>query len=676
MLGPIFYLEMLLGGRRGRQHFLRWFVGGLLILQLIGFYVAYRKNVQNGIDTVGLAPNLAANDFACGFISWIISQQYLIILLATPAFTAGAITDEKTRGTLLYLFSADLNSWEILVGKLLGRSFEVVVLLLATLPFVCFIGIWAEVTPLALLAISLSLIGPIFAVGSASLLMSVWCRQTRDAVIGLFTIGGSIYLLWSLLKWAGRVVPAVSGLSRLAGYFDPMHVAAPALSDRPPNELVGYVFGSWTAWGLIGAVCFSMAVWRLRAAYMRQLEHTSKRGFASWIAPKRATVSDEPMLWKERHVDGIAPLAIMKYIPRWFALIAIALLTVGLVITLLAYNNGLYIGDVFSWIVTFNIGYLTDDTKFHPAETAAAFFILGAIVLLLACFVVGVRCSGTISGEREKLTWEALLLTPLDTKQLIRIKLWGILGAAVPYVLAYMIPALALATLFSPPKAWFLMMGVSGVSLLLVLIFRKRLDSFWTFWVFFGIALITMIAALLVGAGSLFLAMLMTVVTTLAMFYMGAAGIWSSTRCSSSWRSLLSTMGIGYVGGLILWLITTPISFIVALILLILFLLLKEADALLGTQAAGLAGNFAQGARWISIMASCIVLAGAFLGVPWFFIRNAGASPGLARGRPANSRSAPSPLSPTQGNSIVNPVAQDAVHNPMQRDPSGVLSCR
>jgi len=623
MLGPIFYLEMLLGGRRGRQHFLRWFVGALLVLQLIGFYIGYWKNVENGRNTIGLVPSHAANEFAAGFVSWVINQQYLIILLATPAFTAGAITDEKTRGTLLYLFAADLNSWEILIGKLLGRSFEVVVLLLATLPFLCFVGIWAEVTPLALLAIGLSLMGPIFAVGSASLLMSVWCRQTRDAVIGLFSIGGLVYLLWSILNWVGRSLPAVSGLSRLTGYFDPMHVAAPALSGSPPRELAEYVIGSWIAWGSIGVTCFNIAVWRLRGAYMRQLEHTGKRGLSAWIMPNRARVSDEPMLWKERHVDGIAPLAVMKTIPRWFALPAIAMLTIGLVIGLLAYGNGLNASDVFKWIVTFNIRSLTDDTKFRPAETATAFLLLGAIVLVLACLVVGIRCSGTISGEREKQTWEALLLTPLETKQLIRIKLWGILGAAVPYVLAYMVPALFLATLFSPPQAWLLMIAISVFTVLLAVIFHRSLDSFRTFWVFFGIALVTMVAALLVGAGALFLAVLMAVVTTLAMFYMGAAGIWSSTRCSSSWRSLLSTMGIGYVGGLLLWLVTTPISAMIAIMLLLLFMALSAADALLGTQAAAVAGTFARGMTWLSIMASCIVLAGAFLGVPWFFIRNA-----------------------------------------------------
>jgi ABC-type transport system involved in multi-copper enzyme maturation permease subunit len=619
MLGPIFYLEMLLGGRRGRQHYLRWFVGGILILQLIFFYIAYRKNFDETTRTLGVMPAMATSYFATSFVTWVLNQQYLIILLATPAFTAGAITDEKTRGTLMYLFSADLTAWEILVGKLLGRTFEVLVLLLATLPFVCFVGVWAGVTPLSLLAICLGLIAPLFAVGSASLLMSVWCRQTRDAVIGLFAIGGLLYLLWAGLKWLGALSPAVSGLTRITGYFEPLHVAGPAITGAPAREVVLHLIGAWLAWGSIGLVCFAVAVWRLRAAYLKQLEHSGKRSVGEWIVPNRAPVSDEPMLWKERHVDGIAPLAILKVVPRWFALPGIAMLTVALVITLISLSTGVGFATIAEWLLTLNIPALQ---RLPAEDVAAAFFVLGGIVLVLASFVVGVRCSGTVSGEREKQAWEALLLTPLATKQLIRTKLWGILGAAAPYVLAYMIPALILATLFSPAESWVMVAGVGVFTLILAGVFRKHLDSFRTFWVFFGIALVTMVASLALGAPTLFLVMLTTVVTTLTMFYMGAAGVWSSTRFTSSWRSLLATMGIGYLGGLILWLITTPITVMVALMLFLMFLALSQADQYFGTQTAQVFKSFT-GGPIIAIFASCIVLAATFFGVPWLFIINA-----------------------------------------------------
>jgi ABC-type transport system involved in multi-copper enzyme maturation permease subunit len=619
MLGPIFYLEMLLGGRRGRQHFLRWFVGGLLILQLVFFYAAYWKTYSEGQQTYGVIPANATSQFATNFVTWVLNQQYLIILLATPAFTAGAVTDEKTRGTLLYLFSADLTAWEILVGKLLGRAFEVIVLLLTTLPFICFIGVWAGVTPLSLFAICLGLLAPLFTVGSASLLMSVWCRQTRDAVIGLFAIGGFMYLLWAGLKWLGGFSPALSSLKRITGYFDPLHVAGPALSGADFRDVAAHLVGTWIAWGLVGLACFGLAVWRLRGAYLRQLEHSGKRGLGEWVIPNRVRVHDEPMLWKERHVDGIAPLAVFRFVPRWFALPAIAFGTVLLIITLLALNTGVPFATLAEWLITLNVRNLW---QLQPGDVAVAFFFLGGIVLVLASLVVGIRCSGTVSGEREKQTWEALLLTPLATKQLIRNKLWGILGAAAPYVLAYMVPALLLATIISPPQSWILVAAASVLTLALAVGFRRRLDSFMTFWVFFAIALVTMVAALALRAPTLFLVMLTTVVTTLTMFYMGAAGVWSSTRFSSSWRSLLATMGIGYVGGLVLWLITTPITVMVGLVLFMIFMALTELDKQVGTQTANVFATFT-GGPILAILASCIVLAGTFFGVPWLFIINA-----------------------------------------------------
>ena len=44
------------------------------------------------------------------------------------------------------------------------------------------------------------------------------------------------------------------------------------------------------------------------------------------------------------------------------------------------------------------------------------FYWQGFAVMLLAALLLGVRCSGAVTGERERQTWEALLLTPLETR--------------------------------------------------------------------------------------------------------------------------------------------------------------------------------------------------------------------------------------------------------------------
>jgi hypothetical protein len=574
-------------------------------------------------ENFGLVPPNAAGNFGVDFTKWLLMQQFFIVLLATPVFTAGAITDEKTRGTLLYLFSADLNAWEILAGKLFGRAFEVLILLLTTLPFLCFIGIFGGVTPISLVAIGLMFLGPVFAIGSASLLSSVWCRQTRDAVVGLYAIGGLLYLLWmglTVLGGLGRPGSPLASVKRLMDYFDPYYVAGPALTAAEPKLVFAHLIGSWTAWGIFGGICFGLALWRLRPAYMKQLEHSGKSTLAERLVPKRAAVGVEPLLWKERNVDGIAPLAILKTLPRWFALPGIVVLTVLLVTALLAFTSGQSFGNVLTWILTFDASSLHDGSKIKRA--GFAFLLLGVIVLVVSSLVVGIRCSGTVSGERERQTWEALLLTPLETQSLIRNKLWGILGAAVPYVMAYTIPALLLATLVGPEQGWIMMILVVVAAAVVATVFRRKVDSIASFWIALSAAVLLLAISVPLAGGALSLTLLCLIVTALAMFYMGAAGVWCSVRCSTSWRSLLATMGLGYVGGLLLWVVTVPVTAIVALFVYLLFELLGSADKLLGTSVASSFKLLTRSQDVIVIVASCIVLACVFLGVPWWLIRN------------------------------------------------------
>jgi hypothetical protein len=49
-------------------------------------------------------------------------------------------------------------------------------------------------------------------------------------------------------------------------------------------------------------------------------------------------------------------------------------------------------------------------------------------------------------------------------------------------------------------------------------------------------------------------------ITWLAMYFLGAAGLYCSARSHSSWRSLLGTVAIGYGGGAALFCIATPLS--------------------------------------------------------------------------------------------------------------------
>src|SRR5262249_32987564 len=68
-------------------------------------------------------------------------------------------------------------------------------------------------------------------------------------------------------------------------------------------------------------------------------------------------------------------------------------------------------------------------------------------VLFLTLVVVAVRSATAISGERERRTWDGLLITRLTSQELVRGQGRGIVGACVPYLVAAALPVLALAAL-------------------------------------------------------------------------------------------------------------------------------------------------------------------------------------------------------------------------------------
>jgi ABC-type transport system involved in multi-copper enzyme maturation permease subunit len=511
MIGPVLHQEMLLGSRRNQLHLFRWVYAGWLILQVLYLYFCFlqQENARqsnlfysdyNTAYNPASAPEVVGHWFAELFV-W---QEMLLLVLVTPAFVAGAITDEKRRGTLQYLLTADLDARHIVLGKLLGRVAQVALVALAGLPLFALLAGFGAVHPLTLLMVAVVQVVPLLALASATVLASVWCRQTRDAVLALYVLCG---LGWLAVWWFGG----------LLDYLNPLYVIEPAWgpgNDVDPGEAGARLLGSVLGWGVLGGVCLALAVWRLRPAYIRELEHVAPKG-PHWYSTERAPVYDEPVHWRERHVEGLAPTPSLRRVPQWLGITLVAVLTVvsSVLILVLSMEPGKGFADVFRALLRANPGAVAGALP----DASLGFLVQSLVLLLLATFVVGIRCSGAVTGEREKQTWEALLLTPLSAKQLIRGKLWGIMGASYWYLLAYAAPAVLLS------------------------VFGGLLALFWT--------------------------VLWLAVTVLGVYFIGATGLWCSVKSKNSWRALLSTVVIGYVGGAFLYMLTSPLIVILAFIL-------------------------------------------------------------------------------------------------------------
>ena len=113
------------------------------------------------------------------------------------------------------------------------------------------------------------------------------------------------------------------------------------------------------------------------------------------------------------------------------------------------------------------------------------------------------------------------------------------------------------------------------------------------------------VLSVLGGVMALLWVLLWLAVTVLAMYYIGAAGLWASVRSKNSWRALLITMLAGYLGGLAIYTCTTPI---LALVAAIVGLLLLALDKHLGTQLSVTAGSFSFDHRVFTLL-TCLGLA-------------------------------------------------------------------
>jgi ABC-type transport system involved in multi-copper enzyme maturation permease subunit len=485
MIQAVFHFEMLQAGRRRRGFFLRWLYAGFLLVQIAPLFF------QSNFAWARLLTGFNVYAFFEGFLV----QHYVLLTLLTPAMVGGAITDEKTRGTLQHLLTAGARAGEIILGKMLAQTYQLVLLALVGLPLFCFFaGLAGDVTfPLTVMVTSLALV---FAVAAVSILFSVWCRTTRDALLCIYVLMGMAVL----------VVPFLAATP--SGAWLPMLNPLRVLSLDDLSVRWAHLGPFLLSWLSLGSICVLMASWRLRHAARRQLSGP-RRGKARWWHGDHGRVRGNPVLWREQRVEGIAPLEFLRRLPRWLGVLAVmaasaAALAYSLVRMLRpADNAGEMIRDG-AWIKLYDA---------FVGVSGDAFFWQGLAALLVLTFVVAIRASGAITGEKEKGTWLPLLLTPLTSQKIITGKHWGIFWACVPYVAAHAVVAV--------PAALF--MGFEAVTWSLL-------------WI--GVMLLSVILG-------------------------GAVGLWCSARAASSWRSLLSALAVFYLGWLLFF---VPVTFILVIV--------------------------------------------------------------------------------------------------------------
>jgi ABC-type transport system involved in multi-copper enzyme maturation permease subunit len=398
MLGPLFLLEWKYASRRSRHFRFRAIYSAVVALEFTVFLLGWFWRYLESAALHNIPPQSVA-ELATTYL-WLFSIQHcLLLLLVTPALAAGSVSDEKARGTFTVLLTTPLTAGEIVVGKCLGQAAQVLVLSLPAFPLIAFLQALCGVSPVAALAWIIDSVIVAMLLAALSLIACVWARNTTTAVLTVYAV--------LLAVIAGGWLLGFGDITQGLMLIDPMSDGHYGWS-RPITVMAA-----------LTAICLLLAAWRLRPACAAEGAPHSPARLWPWL--DRPPVSNAPVRWKERYVGELGLLTFARKIPRW------ASVGVALGLGLLA--------------ATFVPG---DDMLFLLHGVA----MIGSVGLLVA-----VRSSGAICRERERQTWEGLLLTPLEPYDLIRGKLWGIVDSVTPYLVAYLLVGTLAWSISNGPRA-------------------------------------------------------------------------------------------------------------------------------------------------------------------------------------------------------------------------------
>jgi ABC-type transport system involved in multi-copper enzyme maturation permease subunit len=423
LFGPLLFYDMLRNGRRGAFRRIRLYYVIVLALWFtllfLGHFIDYTQDLEELLfSSFSLRP-AEASKVATQFLACFLAFQFGAALLLTPAYVSGAVVEEKERQTLPFLLTTDLRNREIILGMLISRVLNLLMVLLAGLPVLLLIQFLGGIDPELLLAGFAATGLTIASLAGLSMLISVYARRPFQAIATTYLVALGYLGVSGLLTWAVVEVPGFAGFPSTLDWTSPVTAAdvagwlsagnpgvglwwlaeadsrGPGLDTVLPDLLQSY------AWfhGIVFLTSTAWAVARVRAVARRQWSGPTHRA-ARALERETVPVGRWAMIWKEVTLEG-------RLRGGWLVraggglLIAASLLPAA---------------GIVGWFIYVALGADwsgLSEAMFDWARVA------GTVVACLLLLQVALRAAGSLTGERSKQTLDALLTTPLDSNAIL-----------------------------------------------------------------------------------------------------------------------------------------------------------------------------------------------------------------------------------------------------------------
>jgi ABC-type transport system involved in multi-copper enzyme maturation permease subunit len=354
-------------------------------------------------------------------------MMLVVALVMSPAVVAGTLAGEKARGVLPLLLASSVSTREIVIGRLAGRLSLVGLFVLASLPAVCLLAGLASLPIKVVLLLFALPVSVGFGTGGMAILASAMSRRARDALLAVYLFELLLFLLPVL---GSRFLPP--GIWSFLGPINPFHGLLP-LVDAAEWLPATNTCVIWLAIGLFG---LGLASWRLRRVYLRQVDDNRPRSRRR--QRERPPIGDDPMFWKEIHFERAERFSLIVW---W----------IGLLIFSVLLGTSILLVGIVVWCQ-----WIRPDASLGQWATAQLQTWVGSSALPVSWLIqwtIALRAAVAIASEREHATWDTLMLTELEGREIVRAKIWGnlyslrgfIAAASIIWTLAAIVGALELS---------------------------------------------------------------------------------------------------------------------------------------------------------------------------------------------------------------------------------------
>jgi len=417
LTGPIFDKELRVSSRRRRNYVLRFAYLALLTIFLALFWL---ESVPRGAGSLNQVSRMA--EAGKGMTSFVIWFQFIAAQIIALIMLSASISDEVYHRTLGLLMTTPINSFQIVIGKLLSKLLQIILILGISLPVLAILRVFGGV-PWDYVVSSLCItLGAVIFVGSLSLFFSVFTRRAYAVMIvtmlTLFVIFGLLPWLSGFLyyfftdHWPGPRLTAAIFFPNPYGVM--MYNTATMISPMGAGGMGGTAARLWYVHcGIMlaasGAVLFlSVCVVRkvaLRQATGQSGEISSKKAGGLSGPPGKAPpprrVAGPAVMWKELRTPVLGRRKI-----RMIIAIGIGLILLGITYALCI------------------VQYVLDEGPIH-----IAYVVIFTGIGMLFTAILPATC---ITSEKESQAWPLLLATTLSDRQILFGKLAGVVRRCMP----------------------------------------------------------------------------------------------------------------------------------------------------------------------------------------------------------------------------------------------------